>query len=166
MLLWSKVADVARAGQVSKILFICTANICRSPMAEAIFNAVAEDRKLPFRAQSAGVRAFEGAPLAPHAATVLDEAGIPLRNHRARQINAPMLEQAELVLAMSPNHLPHLLRLQDGAASKIHTLPAFATQTASPDGISDPYGSSIFTYRSCLRLLMHYTELLVSRLES
>ena len=49
----------ARADEKKKkVLFVCTANICRSPMAEAMFNALAEDKGLPFRAESAGVMAL------------------------------------------------------------------------------------------------------------
>jgi protein-tyrosine-phosphatase len=57
----------ARADDKKKILFVCTANICRSPMAEAMFNALAEERELGWRAQSAGVTALIDEDIAPHA---------------------------------------------------------------------------------------------------
>ena len=61
---------------MKKVLFVCTANVCRSPMAQAIFNALAEDSGLPFRAESAGTAALEGALMAPNAVAVLEEAGV------------------------------------------------------------------------------------------
>jgi protein-tyrosine phosphatase len=61
---------------LKKVLFVCTANICRSPMAEAIFNALAEDRGLEFRAESAGVAALRDEPMAPNASAALEEIGV------------------------------------------------------------------------------------------
>jgi hypothetical protein len=91
----------AREERVKKILFVCTAGVCRSPMAAAIFDALAEDRALPFRAESAGVAALEGNPMAPNALVALEEAGIYPQDHSARQVSAPMLEEADLVLVLS-----------------------------------------------------------------
>ncbi len=56
-------------------------------MAQAIFNALAEDRNLPFRAESAGTAALEGRPMAANAVAVLQEAGIHPDTHRARQVD-------------------------------------------------------------------------------
>jgi protein-tyrosine phosphatase len=53
--------------QIKQILLVCTANVCRSPMAEAIFNALAEERGLAWRAESAGVAALEGEDITPNA---------------------------------------------------------------------------------------------------
>jgi protein-tyrosine phosphatase len=61
---------------VKTVLFVCTANICRSPMAGAVFDALAEDGALPFRASSAGTAALEGRAMAPNALAALEEAGI------------------------------------------------------------------------------------------
>jgi protein arginine phosphatase len=58
------------------VLFVCTANICRSPMAGAVFDALAEDGTLPFRAQSAGTVVLEGRAMAPNTLAALEEAEI------------------------------------------------------------------------------------------
>ncbi len=71
--------DEARADHPKKVLFVCRANICRSPMAEAIFNAVAEDRGLAYRAASAGVAALVDEDMAPNARAALEELGIYAR---------------------------------------------------------------------------------------
>ena len=68
---------------MEKVLFVCTANVCRSPMAQAIFNTLSEDEALPFRVESAGTAALEGEPMAPNTFAVLEEAGIYLGLHRA-----------------------------------------------------------------------------------
>jgi protein-tyrosine phosphatase len=64
-----------RRERVKKVLFVCTANTCRSPMAQAIFDALAEDEGLPFWAESAGTEAPEEAAMAENAVATL-EAGI------------------------------------------------------------------------------------------
>ncbi len=151
--------------RVKKVLFVCTANVCRSPMAQAIFNALAEDEGLPFRAESAGTAALEGAPIAPNAATALEEAGIYPGPHRARQVSAPMIEEAELVLGMTPRHAATLRRLPgQSPPTEIRTLLEYATGVPDREGIPDPYGLTMAAHRSTLRQLYEHVERVVVRL--
>ena len=69
---------------MKKVLFVCTANTYRSPMAQAIFDTLAEDEDLSFRAESAGTEAPEGAVMAENAVAALEEAGIYPGLHSAR----------------------------------------------------------------------------------
>jgi predicted protein tyrosine phosphatase len=89
-------ACLRRGEHVKKVLFVCTANICRSLMAQVIFDALAEDGNLPFRAEGAGTAALEGRTIAPNALAALDEA---------------MIEGADLVLAMTPQHAATMRRM-------------------------------------------------------
>jgi protein-tyrosine phosphatase len=148
---------------VKKILFVCTANICRSPMAQAIFDALAEDEGLPFRAESAGTAALEGKPMAPNAAAALEEVGIYPGPHSARQVSEAMVEEAELVLAMTPQHAAMLRRLGSNPAGGIHVLPEYAMSVRG-EGIPDPYGLTMATYRSTLRQLCEHVERVVGHL--
>jgi protein-tyrosine phosphatase len=151
---------------VKKILFVCTAGVCRSPMAAAIFDALAEDRELPFRAQSAGAAALEGNPVAPNALLALEEAGIYPQEHRARQVSGAMLEEAELVLAMSPRHVAALHHdFRNLSDNKLYTLPEYATGVPGTEGIPDPYGHTITAYRASVRQLLECVERVVERLE-
>lgn len=147
-----------------KLLFVCTANICRSPMAQAIFDALAKDRGLPFRAESAGTAAIEGNPAAPNAVAALEEVGVYPGAHRARRVSAGMLEEAELVLAMTPQHAATLRRLRGSPSRGIHTLPEYATGAPDKEGISDPYGLTMAAYRVTVRQLYEYVERVVGRL--
>ena len=88
---------------LKKVLFIYTANVCRTPMAEAMFNALAEDRDLGCQAESAGVRVLKGEPVAL-ASAALEEVGIYVEDHRARQVSETMLEGTILVLAMGSRY--------------------------------------------------------------
>jgi protein-tyrosine-phosphatase len=148
---------------VKKVLFVCTANICRSPMAQEIFNALAKDGGLPFRAQSAGTAALEGRPMAENAFAALEEVGIYPEPHRARRVSEAMVEAAELVLAMTPQHAVTLRRLGGEPPRGIHALPEYAIGVAD-EGIPDPYGLTMAAYRSTLRQLYEYVEHVVDRL--
>ena len=153
-----------RGESVKKVLFVCTANICRSPMAQAIFNALAEDGDLPFRAESAGTAALEGRTIAPNAVAALEEAEIYPGADRARRVSEAMIEEADLVLAMTPQHNATLRRLGGNPADGgMYTLPDYAMGTRG-EGIPDPYGLTMSAYRSTLRQIYEHVERVVGRL--
>src|SRR5215216_8173994 len=112
--------------QTKQMLFVCTANVCRSSMAEVIFNALAEERRLPWRAESAGVAALVGEDITPNARSALDEVGIYANEHRARQASEEMLEEADLVLAMGPRHVATLHRRFGDLSERVYALPEYA----------------------------------------
>lgn len=149
---------------MKRILFICTANICRSPMAGGIFDALAEDMRLECRSESAGVAALVGEPAAPHAVRAVDEMGIDIRGHRARQVDEDMVRDADLVLAMTPTHRETLIRNFASFRERIHTLPEYVAGDKGA-GIADPYGQSPGAYRASAREMLRYLELAVERLE-
>ena len=144
---------------------MCTANICRSPMAEAIFNALVSDANMTHEATSAGVAALVGEPIAPGARAVLDEAGVHAGEHRARQVDRAMLEEADLVLAMTPLHVAALHHLAGGPSEKIRTLPGYAKDVPDAEGIADPYGMPISAYRASAREIFGYVDRVVHKLQ-
>jgi protein-tyrosine phosphatase len=133
-------------------------------MAQAIFNDLAADVGLPFRAESAGTAALEGEPMAPNSIAALKEAGIYMGGHRARQVSEEMIEEAAVVLAMGPRHLAALRRLSSDPSAEIHTLPEYATGVPDQEGIPDPYGLTMAAHRSTLRQLYEHLERTVERL--
>ncbi len=157
--------DKPSDGHTKNILFICTANVCRSPMAEAIFNALAEEKGLDWQATSAGVAALEGEDITPNARAALEEVGIYPAGHSARQVGEAMLEEAELVLVMSSRQVGVLHRSFASLSDKVYILPGYATDTSSKEGIPDPYGHTMTTFRASVRQLIGYIEKVVERLE-
>lgn len=133
-------------------------------MAQAIFNALAADGGLPYRAESAGTAALEGEPMAPNSVAVLEESGIYPETHRARQVSESMIEEATLVLVMSPRHAAALRRLPGQSSAKIRTLPEYALGSSEQEEIPDPSGLTLVAYRSVLRQLYEHVERTVGRL--
>lgn len=149
---------------MKRVLFICTANICRSPMAAGIFNALAEEQGLEASAGSAGVSALVGEPAAPHAHRVTGEFGINLNEHRARQVDPASLEDADLVLTMTSVHRDLLRREFDRYSGKVYTLPEYAADDLGA-GIADPYGHNVGAYRASAREILGYIERTVERMK-
>ncbi len=97
---------VHRQEPMPNILFVCTANICRSPMAEALFADWVKRNRPPgeWHVASAGTWAEDGLPASENAVTVMAERGLDLARHRSRAVSEPLLARASLVLCMTASH--------------------------------------------------------------
>jgi len=135
-------------------------------MAEAIFNALIADSDMAYEAQSAGVAALVGEPMTQYAVAVLEEVGIYADRHRARQVNETMIEEADLVLAMTPRHAAKLRDLLATSPAKVQTLLEYVNDAPDYEGIPDPYGQSITAYRASMRQILECIDLLLSRLRT
>ena len=120
-----------------RLLFVCTGNTCRSPLAEAIARTVAAERGLDdVDASSAGTSAWDGAPASDGALLVGLERELDLNAHRSRQLDRELVEQADLVLAMGPHHLERIEAL--GGAGKSFLLTAYASHGTNTRPVNDP----------------------------
>lgn len=144
-----------------RILFVCTGNICRSPMAEYIALDMAKDfprLEATLRASSAGTSVYEGLPMSDYSRQALTQQGVPFFAHSARQITAAMVDEADLILTMSAGHLRDILRKYPQAGGKAHTLKGYAIgEEGLPQGsagvydIADPYGGTPEDYLRAAR---------------
>ncbi len=127
------------------ILFVCTGNVCRSPMAEYILR-----HRLNHRADvetgSAGLFAIDGAPASEPAVHVLREWHIDLQPHRSRALTRSMVEAATLILVMTEQHRRELIRLYPDAAPRVFLLNSRGNSRQSAD-VPDPIGQSVPVYR-------------------
>ncbi|MBK5092304.1 MAG: low molecular weight protein arginine phosphatase [Actinobacteria bacterium] len=145
-----------------RILFVCTGNMCRSPMAEGLARAVI-DREYPetrerFDFSSAGVAALEGNVPAREAVEVMMERGIDISGHRARNVTRRILEASDLVLTMEGAQRKRVEEMTGGVAPPVFLLLELGEAgTEERDGlwardasryeVLDPIGMSADEYR-------------------
>jgi len=127
------------------ILFVCTGNTCRSPMAEYLFRARLGPES-DWRAESAGVAAVAGRSASPEAVEALRERGIDLTPHRSRPLTQALAESAALIIAMTEGHAQEIRDRFPAVRDRVRLLTSFGVVPQEPD-IPDPIGQSLFTYR-------------------
>lgn len=147
-----------------KIIFVCTGNTCRSPMAEYLFREMAKKNNLQdFKIISAGLTAFVGDSANKKAVNVLQEEDIDLTGHTSSQLTREMLEDADLVLTMTERHRRMIIENNHNFADKIFTLKGYAGENHMVD-IGDPFGQSEDVYRKTRDEIKRYLGLLVGKL--
>jgi RpiB/LacA/LacB family sugar-phosphate isomerase len=131
------------------ILFVCTGNICRSPMAEGLFRRAIRGHN-DFRVLSAGVGAVDGLPPSEYAARALKELGVDISKQRSRMLTAELVNQADYIFGMTHSHVDAITLLYPQAAEKTFLLREFdETLDSYENDISDPIGGSYDVYLSC-----------------
>lgn len=144
-----------------EIVFVCTGNTCRSPMAEGLLRSLVPSFwKNEIAVSSAGIGAWEGQPASEHAVSVLAEIGIDISRHRARMLTRGIIDGAALVVAMARMHRDYAIALAPAASDRIILIGELDPGRENPD-VRDPIGENLQVYRGVRDDIERLTGLLV-----
>ena len=126
--------------EVMKILFVCTGNTCRSPMAAALMNKIAKENEMDVIATSAGVFAEAGAGASENAIKAMRLYQLSIKDHKATQLTEKMIQDADIVLTMTDGQK---MMIMGYAPEKVFSIYEFLGYEGE---ISDPYGGDLEEY--------------------
>lgn len=128
------------------ILFVCTGNTCRSPMAAALLKDMLEKKGIQnIKVESAGIAAYPNEKASPLAQQVMEEQGIEMLDHRSKQVQVDLLKESDLILTMTEGHKNAVLSGEPSVWNKIFTLNEYVGMEGKD--ITDPYGLSKQEYQ-------------------
>ena len=147
------------------ILFICTGNICRSPMAEALFRRAVAGRG-DFHTLSAGLGAVDGQPPTAHSVTAMRELGVDISGQRSRALTTDLVGQADYIFGMTHSHVDTIGLLYPASAEKTFLLREF-DESLEPfeKDVSDPIGSPYEVYVNCRKQIEQGIESVLKFME-
>lgn len=134
------------------IVFVCTGNTCRSPMAQGLLQDYLEKNNYKhIEVKTAGVMTIPGLLPTPEAVLVMDGVGIDITKHRSAPLTPEMLRKADIVLGMTPFHVQFALRMSDDARGKTFLLKEYTKSDLKNYQITDPMGATLEVYKRVFR---------------
>lgn len=138
-----------------RILIVCTGNVCRSPMAEGLLRKLLreQNRHGEFVVESAGTYPLDGSAASLEAINTAAEDGVDIRGHVARSLTARLVERADLILTMEPEHIERMVAVFPKVESKTHLLTIYGDPKGDRLGVPDPIGLGRETYKAAYRTM-------------
>lgn len=144
------------------ILFVCTGNTCRSPMAEGLMNSLAKEKDLDIIAKSGGIFALSGGRIADNSIEALKEIDIDISQNRSQIINGKLIDEADIILTMSEDHKENLKLNFPNVNEKIFLLNEYAFNIEKDVG--DPYGGNLSEYKIARDEIYKAVEAIINNL--
>jgi len=138
------------------IIFICTGNTCRSPMAEGLFRARGGEELTGLQAESAGLFTEDGLPPTENAVIAAGEFGADISGHRSRYLTMDMVREAKYLVCMTGTHYDMVRVRCPGCEEKLFTL--------LPEDIPDPFGGNLEVYRQAAAAIEKGIKSIIERL--
>lgn len=129
-----------------RVIFVCSGNICRSPMAEGLFRDQLTKRGIRGAAISMGTLDLVGRAAAENAIIAMEKRGVDINHHRSQGISAGILRAADRVFVMERAHIAALEKRSPGLGAKAELLGRL---DGGPDEIDDPVGQDLATFEAC-----------------
>lgn len=152
-----------------RVVFVCTANICRSPMAEGLlkhhWNDLGKNQgRTSLMVSSMGIQMIDNQPASEHAVAVCAENGVDISSHLSRALHPVELQEASLVLAMEPFQQRHLQLLAPSIKGKVFLLAKWPEENRKRGVITDPIGRSLGLYRKIFKVIDGHLERIIPHL--
>lgn len=152
---------------MKKIMFVCTGNICRSPMAHYYLQKIVNNNKLQnnFLISSCGTFANTGESSTLNAISSMEKYGVNLNKHRATNIEDIDIENYDLILCLTLSHKMTVLQLYPKLKGKVYTLKEYINPNDSYKNIDDPWGLSINVYNDCAKEIVEAVDMLFDKIK-
>lgn len=129
------------------VMFVCTGNTCRSPMAAGAMHRLLKDRNIDnIEVISSGTSAATGFPATEYAAEAVRIWKADISEHRSQPLTQHLINEADLILAMTPSHCYEIMSMEPAAKDKTFLLKNYPESGCNGDGIDDPIGGSLDIY--------------------
>lgn len=150
------------------ILFVCTGNSCRSPMAAGLMNAkLSPELKDKVMVRSAGTLGLVGNPATNFAVMAAKEKGVDISQHRSQGLNPYLVKESDIIFVMAPEHKAFIEKEYPEVRENVFLLRSFGRNLAekNPDSIEDPIGGNLEVYQKCCEIIDSELDRIMPRLK-